>query len=136
MGAGFLRLENGAAVTLRASWAANVPDSVGGMVMAMGTEGGLFLDPRVPELTVVKSIAHYQVDISPKLPPEPKHPFYAHWKEVAHFVRVMRGEEDPIVRREEALNVMRALDAMYRSAAEGREVRIDMEEPIPQENRS
>ncbi|MGD0775807.1 MAG: Gfo/Idh/MocA family oxidoreductase [Candidatus Solibacter sp.] len=137
MGAGFLRLENGAAVTLRASWAANVPDSVGGMVMAMGTEGGLFLDPRVPELKVVKNIAGYQVDISPKLPPpDPSHPFYAHWKEVAHFVRVIRGDEEPLVRREEALNVMRALEAMYRSAAEGREVRIDVEDRIPQESLS
>ena len=44
---------------------------------------------------------------------------------MAHFVRVVRGEEPPLVKREEALNVMRALEGVYRSAAEGREVRLD-----------
>jgi predicted dehydrogenase len=137
MGAGFLRLENGAAVTVRASWAANVPDCAGGMVLAMGTEGGLWFDPRVPELKVVKNIAGYQTDISPKVPPpEPNHPFYAHWKEVAHFVRVLENEEPPLVRREEAINVLCALEAMYRSAAEGREVRIEVDGGAPQESLS
>ena len=78
MGAAFLRLENGAAVTIKASWAANVPDNAGSMVMVMGTEGGLSFDPRVLDLKVVKTMERYQVDISPKLPaPEPNHPFYA-----------------------------------------------------------
>jgi predicted dehydrogenase len=44
---------------------------------------------------------------------------------VAHFLRAIRGEEPPLVRREEAINVMCALEAMYRSAAEGREVQVD-----------
>jgi predicted dehydrogenase len=126
MGAGFLRLENGGALTVRASWTANVPDSAGGMVLAMGTQGGMWFDPRVTELKVVKDLAGYQTDVSPKLPaPEPNHPFYAHWREVAHFLRAIRGEEPPLVRREEAINVMCALEAMYRSAAEGREVQVD-----------
>jgi predicted dehydrogenase len=96
------------------------------MVLAMGTQGGMWFDPRVTELKVVKDLAGYQTDVSPKLPaPEPNHPFYAHWREVAHFLRAIRGEEPPLVRREEAINVMCALEAMYRSAAEGREVQVD-----------
>ncbi|MCL4402065.1 MAG: Gfo/Idh/MocA family oxidoreductase [Acidobacteria bacterium] len=124
-----LRLENGAAISLRVSWAANVPDSVGGLICVMGTEGGLSFDTRVPELKLVKSIQQHQTDISPKLPaPHPNHPFYAHWKEVAHFVRVIRGEEEPVIKREEVLNVIRALEAAYRSAALGSEVRLDGQE--------
>jgi predicted dehydrogenase len=41
------------------------------------------------------------------------------------MVNVIRGEEELIVKREEVLNVIRALDGLYRSAREGREVRLD-----------
>jgi len=121
----FLRLDNGGAISLRVCWAANVPDSAGG-VLIMGTEGGLSFDPRVLDLKLVRNMGRYQVDVTPKLlPPEPNHPFYAHWKEVAHFVRVIHGEEELCVKKEEALNVIRSLEAIYQSAAEGREVRLD-----------
>jgi predicted dehydrogenase len=35
---------------------------------------------------------------------------------------VIRGQQKLIVRKEEVLNVMRTLDLLYQSAAEGREV--------------
>ncbi len=123
--AAFLRLDNGGTIQLKVCWAANVPDSAGG-VMIMGTEGGLSFDPRVLDLRIIRNMGRYQVDVTPKiLPPEPNHPFYAHWNEVAHFVRVIKGEEDICVKKEEALNVIRALEAIYRSAEGGREVRLD-----------
>lgn len=123
--AAFLRLENGGTIHLKVCWAANVPDSAGG-VMIMGTEGGLSFDPRALDLRVIKNMGRYQVDVTPKImPPEPNHPFYAHWNEVAHFIRVIRGQEEVCVKKEEALNVMRSLEAIYRSAEEGREVRLD-----------
>jgi len=120
----FLRLENGATINLKVCWAANVPDSAGG-IMIMGTEGGLSFDPRVLDLRVVKNMGRYQVDVTPKImPPEPAHPFYAHWNEVAHFIRVINGEEETCVKKEEVLNVIRSLEAIYQSAEEGREIRI------------
>jgi len=123
----FLRLDHGGTIHLKVCWAANVPDSAGG-VMIMGTEGGLSFDPRALDLRVVRNMGRYQVDVTPKiLPPEPNHPFYAHWHEVAHFMRVIKGEEEIRVKKEEALNVIRALEAVYRSAEEGREVRLDGE---------
>jgi predicted dehydrogenase len=125
LAAAFLRLENGATITLRVSWAANVPDSAGG-VWIMGTEGGLWFDPRVLDLRLVRNMGRYQVDVTPKLPArEPDHPFYAHWKEIAHFIRAIRGEEELCVKKEEAINVIQALEAIYQSAAEGREVRVN-----------
>jgi len=123
--AAFLRLDNGGTINLKVCWAANVPDSAGG-VMIMGTEGGLSFDPRVLDLRVIRNMGRYQVDVTPKiLPPEPNHPFYAHWNEVAHFVRVIKGEEEICVKKDEALNVIRALEAIYQSAEEGREIRLD-----------
>ena len=50
--------------------------------------------------------------------------FAGHWGETAHLIRVLRGEEQLMVKKEEVLNVMATLDALYRSAAEGQEVRI------------
>jgi hypothetical protein len=38
---------------------------------------------------------------------------------------VLEGQEEAIVRRAEVLNVMRALEGLYRSAEERREIRLD-----------
>lgn len=121
----FLRLDNGGTIHLKVCWAANVPDSAGG-VMIMGTEGGLSFDPRVLDLRIIRNMGRYQVDVTPKiLPPEPNHPFYAHWNEVAHFIRVIHGREEVCVKKEEAMNVIHALEAIYRSAEADREVRLE-----------
>jgi predicted dehydrogenase len=124
MASAFLRLENGGTISMQVSWAANVPDSAGGVWIA-GTRGGAHFDLRNQDFRLVRNMGRYQVDITPKIPPpEPNRPFYAHWKEVAHFIRAIRGEEELIVRPAEVLNSVRALEAVYRSAAEGREIRL------------
>jgi predicted dehydrogenase len=120
-GVGFLRLEGGATVYLKASWAANVPEGMGGTFI-VGTEGGLKLQP----LTYVTNMGSYQVDITPKVPTDRNVSFYGHYRECEHFVKVIRGEEkELIVKKAEALNVMRALDAIYKSAELGEEVWIE-----------
>jgi predicted dehydrogenase len=120
MAAGFLRLENGATISLKVSWAANVPEGMGGTVI-LGTKGGLNLNP----LTFIGNMGRYQADTEIKVPVDPSIPFYGHWRAAEHFVGVLRGEEELIVRKEEVLNVIGALDGLYRSAAGGREVRLD-----------
>jgi len=120
MAAGFVRLEGGATVAFKTSWAANIPRNAGATTI-LGTEGGLVLEP----LTLVSNMGSYQVNVEANVPAEVHGPFSGHWGETAHFVRAIRGEEELIVKREEVLNVIRTLDALYRSAAEGREVRLD-----------
>jgi predicted dehydrogenase len=46
-------------------------------------------------------------------------------REVVHFLAVVRGETEPLVKEEETLNVQRILNAAYRSAEEGREVEVE-----------
>ncbi len=118
LAAGFIRLAGGAAVSFRLSWAANIPQNDEATTL-MGTEGGLVLDP----LTLVTNVGRYQATTALKLPPDEHGWFTGQRREAAHFVRVIRGEEKLAVRREEVLNVMSVLDALYQSARTGREVR-------------
>ena len=121
---GLLRTEGDATIALTVSWAANMPDGFGG-TMVLGTNGGLQIPPDLKGLTLARNLGRYQVNVTPKLPPDPDVPFFGHWAQAEHVVRVIRGEAPPCVKREEALNVVRALEALYRSAAERREVAID-----------
>jgi len=119
MAAGLIRLEGGVTLLFKTSWAANIPKNTGGM-MILGTVGGLAFDP----LTLVTNMGRYQVNVEPQVPADDHGPFSGHWGETAHLVRVIRGEEELIVQPAEVLNVMQTLDALYRSAEEGREITV------------
>jgi len=120
MAAGFIRMENQATVAFKTSWAANVPQNMG-YTMILGTEGGLVLDP----LTLVTNMGSYQVNVTPKVPEDRKVEFSGHWVETEHFIKALRGQEELMVKREEVLNVMKTLDALYESAEEGKEIWIE-----------
>lgn len=118
--AGFLRLENGATIVLRTSWAANMPENANNTFI-MGTEGGLQLRP---DFELISNVGAYQANTNFKVPSDPKASFPGHMTYMAHAIRVIRGEEEKIVKRAEVVNVMRALDALYQSSEEGREIRL------------
>jgi predicted dehydrogenase len=120
MATGFIRLENDATVAFKTSWAANVPQNMG-HTMILGTEGGLVLNP----LTLVTNMGRYQVNTTPQVPSDRNVDFSGHWVETEHFVKVLRGQEELIVKKSEVLNVMSALDALYKSAEEGREIWLE-----------
>jgi predicted dehydrogenase len=115
------RLENDATIVLRTSWAANVPDPVSAnRTFILGTKAGLQLQP---EFQLIANMDRFQADIGFKVT-DLKWPMQ-HWECLANAVRVVRGEEEKVVKRAEVINVMRALDGLYKSADEGREVRLD-----------
>lgn len=116
----YIRMENGAVVVLRTSWATNVPDGTGSMFI-LGTVGGINFDP----FTYITNQGGYMVETQPTLPQDPQVAFSGHHRYMAHAVRVLRGEEDKIVKREQVLNVIQTLDALYTSAEVGREIQID-----------
>ena len=118
--AGFFRLENGATIVLRTSWAANMPENANNTFI-MGTQGGLQLGP---DFELITNIDAYQSNTNMKVPADPRVSFPGHLAYMGHAIRVIRGEEEKIVKRAEVVNVMRALDALYQSSEEGREIRI------------
>jgi len=117
MAVGLIRLENGATIMLRMSWAANVEDDLHS-IRVVGTDGGL----KHPPFTLFRELSGKLVDISPKWLPRVEKP---HYEEMKHFAAVVRGEEELIVQPWQSLQVQRILDALYASAEQGREVRIE-----------
>jgi predicted dehydrogenase len=117
---GYIRLENGTTLGFRTSWAANIPEGIG-KTFLVGTEGGLQLRP----FLYVSNMGSYQVDVTPKIPQGRDVSFAGHWDAAEHFVEVLRGEAAMIVKKDEVLNVIRTLDALYRSSDEDREIRLD-----------
>jgi predicted dehydrogenase len=117
---GYIRMDNGAVVVLRTSWAANIQQGAGSTFI-LGTKGGINFDP----FTYVANQDRYMVEVKPALPENRGVAFSGHFRYMAHAVRVLRGEEEKIVKRHQVLNVIKALDGLYESAKVGREVRLD-----------
>jgi predicted dehydrogenase len=112
----FVRFQDGASLILRACWAAHIKDSRFSSQL-LGTEGGAITDPP----TIYRLRDGMQVDEEFKNLPRS-----SGWeREVVHFLAVVRGEAEPLVKEEETMNVQRILNAAYRSAEEGREVEVE-----------
>ncbi len=120
LGVGFLRLENGMTIVLRASWAANIPEGTGSTFI-LGTRAGMALNP----LRLIGTVGPYQADTTPVVPGRDEPFAMGHIREVAHLLRVIRGEEELSVTKDEVLNVIHALEALYRSAELGTESQLE-----------
>jgi predicted dehydrogenase len=115
LAAGFIRFENGASVVLEASWAQFVPEDTLYSTL-YGTEGGANVSP----------YALYKDDAQGKVADERPtlEEVEGHHAEVIHFVDCMLTGKTPIGTVDEGYAVMQILDALYRSAASGAEVRL------------
>ncbi len=102
--AGLIRFAGGGALSFRLSWAANIPANVES-TMILGTRGGLVLDPP----TLVTNVGRYQATTTLKVPADKYGWFTAHRRQAEHFLRVIRGYEDLLVKPEEVLNVMNSI---------------------------
>ena len=110
----FVRFETGASVLLRTSWAAHIAGPRE-YVRVWGTEGGLTNDPP----TLFSFRKGKDTDDKLKVSGD-KTPG---WNEsIAHFVDVVRGDAEPIIREDQTMNVQRVINAAYESGESGREV--------------
>ena len=113
---GFLRLENKATVGFKTSWAVNMSENFS--IIVAGTEGSV----QLPPLKLLNNLGRYQAEITPKVLPDRQVPFPGHYVATENFIQSLRGEAEMIVRREEVLNVIRAIEGLYISAEQGREI--------------
>ena len=114
LAAAFIRLDSGATLLLEASWASHVKQDLI-YTNLMGTKGGADVDP----LTIYKDIQGMPVDITPKY-----QEVSGHIMEVKHFVDCLVNGTKLISTGEHGLEVTRILDAIYKSAETGKEIRL------------
>lgn len=109
-----IRFRNGAALLLETSFIANIEPMEELNVRLSGTRAGVKFFPfsvfREENGTIVNETSAWQPGGS------------SHHKEVAHFVRCIRGEAKPVSTPDEAVKIQRIIEAIYRSAQTGRSV--------------
>jgi predicted dehydrogenase len=108
---------NGASLVLRVSWAAHIPDQQLFDVRVLGTEAGVTVTPPMIYRTTDGIPIDGKLQIGAGSGYE---------REIAHWLKVLAGEAEPIVKPEETLNVQRILDAAYASGDQGREITIEV----------
>jgi predicted dehydrogenase len=110
-----IKMKSGRTVLLEASWAAHGPLVDVNDTQLFGTEAGLSLPP--VKLFKRTKTGYVTEEVAP-LPP------LVNTNRMVHFVDCLLGKAKPFVKPAESLAVQKILDAIYVSAATGREVRI------------
>jgi predicted dehydrogenase len=111
-----IKLRSGRAVLLETSWAAHqpVPDFNG--TQLFGTSAGILFPPLQLFRDTPRGYVTELVKTSPAITGTANR--------MEHFIDCLLGKAEPFVKPEESLAVQKILDAIYRSAKTGREVRI------------
>jgi predicted dehydrogenase len=118
--AGFIRLENGATLTLESSFAANLAQDQFQTTL-LGTEGGAFVDMLSDANTrLYREESGTLTDTTPVFLPQ----VATHEAELRAFIQALTDGTPVPVPAEQALVVTQVLDALYHSAEIGREVQM------------
>ena len=112
---GFVRFDNGASMVVKSSWAANIGKEEFNTWL-LGTEGGCCLEP----LGIFREEHGSLVDIQPVSLPRVD----GYFEEIKAFVEAVRSARPVPIPGEQALVTQKIMDALYRSAEEGKEVAI------------
>ena len=113
---GYIRFENGACLQIEFSWASNIEEEMR-FVELRGTKSGCtWRDEQVKVFTEHGGVLQDDV---PKLPHAD-----GHGNNLRHFVNVVLYGEQPDFTSAQGENIVRILEAFYRSAREGREIAL------------
>lgn len=116
----FLRLVSGATLSLELTWGLLMERNFAYLNL-FGTGGAALLNP----LRIHKGMHGSLVNVTPTMP-TPSNQFKQSIEaEIAHFADSLRKNSRPMGSAEEILPVMELMDAIYRSAENGKEVRLD-----------
>jgi predicted dehydrogenase len=124
MALGFLRLRNGSTIALEISWASNGGASDDYFVSLMGDQAGAELYVhnygRRDTVRLYSDLAGRPVATHPDLPDV----IGGHEGAVCEFLTCVRTGAKPTASAENGLTILRLLDALYRSAESGQEIRL------------
>ena len=135
---GFIRMKNGALLSVEASWALNIPDAREACVTVCGTKGGAQqlqgdYGPGSYRWKLVKAEYDRLVTVTPDGPVKfiPMGDLadevlsLAPVREMDSWLTDLEGGRPHAVRAEQAAAVVRVIETMYESARQGRTVRLD-----------
>jgi len=115
----FFRLAGGATLTLELTWGLLMERDFA-YINLFGTGGAALLNP----LRIHKGMHGSLVNVTPTPTTKTDQYRQAVEAELAHFAESLRKRTRPIGHAEEILPVMQLMDAIYRSAEQGKEVRL------------
>jgi predicted dehydrogenase len=115
----FVRLDNGATLTLDVSWAANIERETV-FVNLLGTEGGISLENQKGLAIYTEKFGQLH-DVHPQVKFDDGEARVNMWK---HFLECVQSGQTPIPSPEQGMFVNKILDAIYESSRTGREVII------------
>jgi len=115
----FLRLESGATLSLELTWGLLMERDFAYLNL-FGTGGAALLNP----LRIHKGMHGTLVNVTPTLPTPGNQFKQSVEAQIAHFAESLRKGGRPMGSAEEILPVMELMDAIYRSAEQGKEVRL------------
>ena len=116
---GFVRMDNGACLTIECSWASNV-EREHRFVELYGTKAGLKWDSE--ELSLFEERDGVLVDCAPKF--KETHGVTGYEMNLRHFVDVVLNGAEPMFVPEQGVDMVKLICALYESAATGKEVRL------------
>ena len=116
----FLRLESGATLTLELTWGLLMEKDFSYLNL-FGSGGAALLNP----FRVHKGMHGSLVNVTPTQEPSRNQYRQSMEAQIQHFVDALRGAKHPTGLAAEILPVMELMDAIYRSADQGREVKVD-----------
>jgi predicted dehydrogenase len=123
LAAGIVKFDNGATLLVEASWALNIHESELMITSLYGDKGGLVQKNRNGTYDFAAEIYTEEggnlytkvLDRAERQPPSPYH----------DFINSILEDRRPLADAEDGIKVQMILDGLYRSAAEGREIRYD-----------
>lgn len=116
-----LRLDDGGLVTIEVSWALFGHEEM--RVQLFGDEGGADLFSDIYSVAHPVRIYREECGAPVQVIPTIRRAPGTDWERaISSFVSAIRGEGEPICTGKEAFEILRIIDATYRSAAEGREI--------------
>ena len=114
--AAFVRFDNGASMIVESSFAANIAEDTMNTVL-LGTKGGAEYKP----VQDTGRVGWHCNRHNPRALPAVNY----YEEEIQGFIDSILNDTEPPVTGEQALSVMKILDAIYKSGETGREVAID-----------
>ena len=115
---GFIRFDNGAVLQIEFSWASNI-EHERRFVELMGTKAGFAIDG-----AQMKIFAEENGQLLDIVPPGTQRDD-GHARNLRNFVDVLLDGAEPCYKPQQGVDMIAILEGFYKSAAEGREVRLD-----------